>query len=406
MKFPVVGTARREGRSPAGSPPDPAAQPSADPPAGSAGTASPTSPAADAGGRPGGHIRLDGLGKRYGAGPPAVSGVDLDIAPGEFLTLLGPSGSGKTTILNMIAGFVDPTEGRVLLGGRDVSALPPHRRGFGMVFQSYALFPHLTVAQNIAFPLRERRTGRAETARRVAEVMELTDLLGKEDRRPHELSGGQQQRVALARAVVFNPSVLLLDEPLSALDRKLRQSLQREIKRLHDELRLTFVFVTHDQDEAMTLSDRIAVFREGALERVGTPAELYREPGTRFVARFLGESNVFDGALDGDAYRWRDRRWPLTAGAAGTGAADRLLVVRPERLGVLPESTPPPDGAATAPATVTDVSFYGTHQRVELRYEDGTTGCAVRPPGTTTEIAVGARVLAHWRPEDQVLVTR
>ena len=351
----------------------------------------------------GGRIELAGLSKWYGPGAPAVDGVDLDVAPGEFLTLLGPSGSGKTTILNMIAGFVEPTEGRILLNGRDVSALPPHRRNFGMVFQSYALFPHLTVAQNIAFPLRERKTGRDEIARRVAEVMELTDLRGLDQRRPHELSGGQQQRVALARAVVFSPSVLLLDEPLSALDRKLRQSLQREIKRLHDELQLTFVFVTHDQDEAMTLSDRIAVFHDGRLERIGTPRELYRRPGTRFVAQFLGESNVFAGAAADGRYTWHDRTWRLGPGAGD--ATGRHLVVRPELLGVLPDGTEPPDGANAAPATVTDVSFYGTYQRIEVAYADGSTGCAVRPANAQPQVDTGAAVLVHWSCDDQVLVT-
>lgn len=375
MKIPVLSTAKRNGQAAASAPLQ----------------------------TTGGRIQLSGLGKRYGPGAFAVSDVNLDVAPGEFLTLLGPSGSGKTTTLNMIAGFAEPTEGSILLNGQDVSALPPHRRVFGMVFQNYALFPHMTVAQNIAFPLRERKVSRQETARRVAEVVELTDLRGKEDRRPHELSGGQQQRVALARAVVFSPSVLLLDEPLSALDRKLRQSLQREIKRLHSELGLTFVFVTHDQDEAMTLSDRIAVFREGRLERVGAPADLYRDPGTLFVAQFLGESNVFDGTGEADGYRWQDRTWPLAPGTAP--AAGRCLVVRPERLGVLPVGTPVPDGANTAPATATDVSFYGIYQRIELRYQDGSMGCAVLPPGTTPAIAPGSSVLAHWRPEDQALVT-
>ncbi|MBQ0826541.1 ABC transporter ATP-binding protein [Streptomyces tagetis] len=379
MRIPVLGTDRQT-RRPASEAAPPAAPPAA-----------------------GGRIRLDGLGKRFGSGAMAVSGVDLDIAPGEFITLLGPSGSGKTTTLNMIAGFTDPSEGRILLNDQDISPLPPHRRNFGMVFQSYALFPHLTVAQNIAFPLRERRLDRAEITRRVGEVVELTDLRGKENRRPHELSGGQQQRVALARAVVFSPSVLLLDEPLSALDRKLRQSLQREIKRLHDELRLTFVFVTHDQDEAMTLSDRIAVFREGRLDAVGTPDGLYHDPGTRFVAQFLGESNLFEGTAGPDGYRWRDRVWPLGRGAAGTEG--RHLVVRPEKLGVIPAADPVPSGHSTAPATVTDVSFYGTYQRVELRYDDESPGCVVRPAQATPSVTAGEAVLAHWRPEDQVFVT-
>ncbi|WP_329377221.1 ABC transporter ATP-binding protein [Streptomyces sp. NBC_01716] len=394
MKFPDFGRTAKAPYEPGGGAPAAATL--------APGTAEPGTPEpglSTAGGR----IELVGLTKQYGSGGNAVDDVSLDIAPGEFITLLGPSGSGKTTTLNMIAGFTRPTEGSILLNGRDVSALPSHRRNFGMVFQNYALFPHLTVAQNIAFPLRERKVGKEETARRVAEVIELTDLGGLETRRPDKLSGGQQQRVALARAVVFSPSVLLLDEPLSALDRKLRQSLQREIKRLHDELRLTFVFVTHDQDEAMTLSDRIAVFHEGRLERVGTPAALYREPGTHFVAQFLGESNLFAGTYEAGVYRWQNENWRAPDPPAAP-AASLQLVVRPELLGVTPKPDDVPTGRNTTEAHVADVSFYGTHERVELTYGDGTSGCAVRPAGATPEVRAGDTVIAHWRPEDQVLV--
>jgi putative spermidine/putrescine transport system ATP-binding protein len=326
----------------------------------------------------GGRVELTGLVKTYGS-TPAVDHIDLDIQPGEFITLLGPSGSGKTTTLNMIVGFTEPTAGRVSLNGTDITRTPPHKRNFGMVFQNYALFPHLTVAQNVAFPLRERKVPAAETTRLVGEALDLVDLGGMGNRRPHELSGGQQQRVALARAVVFSPSVLLLDEPLSALDRKLRQSLQREIKRLHDELGLTFVFVTHDQDEAMTLSDRIAIFNHGKIVAVGTPAGLYHRPTTEFVAKFLGESNVFRSAAE-------------------------TLIVRPERMHVSLSEDRVPAGHTVSPATVTDVSFYGTYYRVELAYGDDSAGCAVLPVGAPIDVDPGAKVVAHWRPEDQVLV--
>jgi putative spermidine/putrescine transport system ATP-binding protein len=282
--------------------------------------------------------------------------------------------------------------------------MPPHKRNFGMVFQNYALFPHLTVAQNVAFPLRERKVPAAETARLVGEALDLVDLAGMDDRRPHELSGGQQQRVALARAVVFSPSVLLLDEPLSALDRKLRQTLQREIKRLHNELGLTFVFVTHDQDEAMTLSDRIAIFDRGRIVAVGTPADLYHRPSTRFVARFLGESNVFAGRhRAADVYEWHDRRWSV--GEPATGDVEQALIVRPERMRVAADEESVPPGSNTARATVTDVSFYGTYYRIELAFGDDTAGCAVLPVGAPAAVDPGARVVAHWRPEDQVLVS-
>lgn len=352
----------------------------------------------------GGRVELRDLCKRYGnSEPAAVDHIDLEIEPGEFITLLGPSGSGKTTTLNMIVGFTEPTSGSVRLNGRDISRMPPHKRNFGMVFQNYALFPHLTVAQNVAFPLRERKVPAAESARLVGEALELVDLAGMDGRRPHELSGGQQQRVALARAVVFSPSVLLLDEPLSALDRKLRQSLQREIKRLHSELGLTFVFVTHDQDEAMTLSDRIAIFDRGRIVALGTPADLYHRPPTRFVARFLGESNVFAGRRGAaDVYEWHDRRWrvgePVTAD-------EQALVVRPERMRVAVDEGSVPGGSNTAPATVTDVSFYGTYHRIELAFGDDSVGCAVLPVGTPAGVDPGARVIAHWRPDDQVLVS-
>lgn len=352
----------------------------------------------------GGQVELTALCKRYGTSePPAVDNVNLTVEPGEFITLLGPSGSGKTTTLNMIVGFTEPTSGTIRLNGRDISRMPPHKRNFGMVFQNYALFPHLTVAQNVAFPLRERKVSAAETARLVRGALDLVDLTGVDNRRPHELSGGQQQRVALARAVVFSPSVLLLDEPLSALDRKLRQSLQREIKRLHQELSLTFMFVTHDQDEAMTLSDRIAIFDRGRIVAVGTPADLYHRPSTQFVARFLGESNVFAGRhLSAEVYAWHDRKWKVS-GPAST-AEQHALVVRPELMAVAADEASVPPGANTAPAVVTDVSFYGTYYRIELVFGDDSVGCAVLPVGEPAAVDPGTRVIAYWRPGDQVLV--
>ncbi|MEO3860316.1 ABC transporter ATP-binding protein [Acrocarpospora sp. B8E8] len=350
-----------------------------------------------------GRIELTSLSKRYGSGPLVVDDVTIDIASGEFVTLLGPSGSGKTTTLNMIAGFTEVSSGRIRLGGRDIAPLPPHKRDFGMVFQNYALFPHMTVTQNIAFPLRERKVPKAEIARRVEQVLELVDLTGMGGRRPDELSGGQQQRVALARAVVFSPSVLLLDEPLSALDRKLRQSLQQEIKRLHEELKLTFVFVTHDQDEAMSLSDRIAVFNNGRVERIGTPADLYRNPGTRFVARFLGESNLFEGSLrPGGVYEWGGHKW-----AADGNPGEFDLVVRPERLRIAATPAEVPADANQVPATVAGLYFQGTHQRVELDYGEGPAGCAVLPPDAVgADLRPGSGVTAYWDPAHQVLVTR
>ena len=228
--------------------------------------------------------------KRYGP-VRACDGVSLDIATGEFLTLLGPSGSGKTTLLNVIAGFVAPDSGRVVLEGREITALPPERRDFGMVFQGYALFPHMTVAENVAFALRVRGINRAEIAQRVQQTLDLVQLSGLADRKPSMLSGGQQQRVALARALVFRPALLLLDEPLSALDKKLRAELQEELRALHRRVGLTFIAVTHDQEEALSMSDRVAILRDGRLVQIGAPEALYAAPRTRFVADFLGKAN-------------------------------------------------------------------------------------------------------------------
>jgi putative spermidine/putrescine transport system ATP-binding protein len=240
-------------------------------------------------------LRLDGITRRYGA-VAALGGVSLAVAAGEFLTLLGPSGSGKTTLLNIIAGFVAPDEGRIVLEGRDITALPAERRDFGMVFQGYALFPHMTVAENVAFALRVRGMGRAEREARVGEALDLVQLGGLGGRRPAQLSGGQQQRVALARALVFRPRLLLLDEPLSALDRQLRAGLQEELRGLNRRTGVTFVAVTHDQDEALSMSDRVAILREGRLVQLGPPVELYERPRTRFVAGFLGHANFLQTA--------------------------------------------------------------------------------------------------------------
>ena len=239
-------------------------------------------------------IRLTGLRKEFGE-VGAVDDVDLDIVDGEFFSMLGPSGSGKTTVLRLVAGFERPTAGRVLLGGRDVTGEPPFTRDVNTVFQDYALFPHMSVQQNVEYGLRVKRVGREERRRRAEEALQTVRLHGFGDRRPHQLSGGQRQRVALARALVNRPKVLLLDEPLGALDLKLRREMQIELKQMQRELGITFVFVTHDQEEALTMSDRIAVFREGLVEQVATPVALYEEPSTPFVAGFVGTSNLLEG---------------------------------------------------------------------------------------------------------------
>jgi spermidine/putrescine transport system ATP-binding protein len=243
-----------------------------------------------------GRVRVEGAWHRF-RDFVALRGVSLDVGPGQFLTLLGPSGSGKTTLLRVVAGLVQPTAGRVFIGARDVTRLPPEKREIGFVFQNYALFPHLTVFENVAFALRLRRRGRDEVQQRVHEALERVYLTGLDARRPAELSGGQQQRVALARAIVFNPALLLMDEPLGSLDKRLREQLQVEIRRLQREVGITTIYVTHDQEEAFSLSDRIAVMQAGEVHQLGVPEEIYRRPADAFVAHFVGDLNYFDGQL-------------------------------------------------------------------------------------------------------------
>ncbi len=357
-------------------------------------------------------IRLDHIVKDFGLAKPAVDDVSLTIEPGEFMTLLGPSGSGKTTTLNLIAGFETLTSGTITLDSTDVSKVPPHKRNLGMLFQNYALFPHMTVAQNIAYPLRERRVPKAEIAERVKRVLELVHLLGRDDHRPAQLSGGQQQRVALARAIVFNPRALLLDEPLGALDRNLRGALQQEIRRIHREVGATFVFVTHDQEEAMNLSDRIALFNEGKIEQVGTPEDLYRTPETLFAATFLGDSNVFplpEGIGDGrSAVRWEGETWAVEAETvarrardAGAGAA---VVVRPEDVDIAHGPGDVPEGANAVRAHVRDIEYMGSYRTLLLDLGANNTPGRARVAARQSEFGIGDDVTAWWRPAAQRIV--
>ncbi len=319
--------------------------------------------------RPATEISALGIGKTYGAFR-ALSGITLDIERGEFLTLLGPSGSGKTTLLMILAGFQAPSEGRLIAGGADITARPAEERSYGMVFQGYALFPHMSVEANIAFPLRVRRRPAGEIRRRVAEMIERVGLRGHEKKPPGKLSGGQQQRVALARALVFEPPVLLLDEPFSALDKNLREQMQTEVKRLHEETGTTFVFVTHDQTEALALSSRVAIFNHGTLLQVGTPAQVYEQPASRFVAEFLGEINLLpltDIATCGDALGGRCEgqavRVPRTSPAAGGSA---VLAIRPEHMTLAPR-----DDENAVAATVERRIYLGASTRLHLRTPGG-----------------------------------
>jgi putative spermidine/putrescine transport system ATP-binding protein len=352
-------------------------------------------------------IRIEGVTKRYSpSARPAVGDVSLDIAPGEFMTFLGPSGSGKTTMLSMIAGFTPMTAGAIFVDDADISGLKPHKRNLGVVFQEYALFPHLSVKRNVSFPLEQRRLSRPEIDRRVAEALELVHLTPFAERSPKQLSGGQQQRVALARAVVYRPRALLMDEPLGALDRRLRDQLRREIARIHRELGITFIFVTHDQEEALTLSDRIAVFNEGRMEQVGTPSELYERPAAMFVAQFLGESNVFEGALDGSATLLDCGISKLRVNPGDAAGLERgaTILVRPERLELHDRDAVVPSGHNRVEAVVSEVVYVGSHHRIGLRFPNGTEGCAMRAIDDAAPVMPGGSVVVSWDPGSQALV--
>jgi putative spermidine/putrescine transport system ATP-binding protein len=345
-------------------------------------------------------LRFERVSKRYPARPgahplAALDSLDLDVARGELLTLLGPSGSGKTTTLMLLAGFETPDAGRILLEGRDIARLPAHRRGIGVVFQSYALFPHMTVAENLAFPLEARGLGRADRESRVARALAMVRLDGLAGRRPAQLSGGQQQRVALARALVFEPPVVLLDEPLGALDKALREEMQHELRALHRRLGLTMLYVTHDQAEALTLADRIAVLAEGRLRQVAPPRKLYDNPADAFVAGFVGENNRLSGTvvgvceglarirLGGGAEVSARLAMPLAAGAPC------LVMVRPERV------APAADGIA---ARVEEALFQGDHLRLRCLL-DGGEALIARVTQRRAAAAPDNVIALAWAPE-------
>ncbi|HZY21268.1 MAG TPA: ABC transporter ATP-binding protein [Beijerinckiaceae bacterium] len=341
-------------------------------------------------------IRLDRVTKRFPGGVVAVAGVELTVEPGEFFSLLGPSGCGKTTTLRMIAGFEEPDEGRIVIGGRDLTHVPVHHRDMGMVFQSYALFPHRTVAENVAFGLRMRKVAKHEANARVAAALAQVKLEGYEERRPAELSGGQQQRVALARAIVIRPPVLLCDEPLGALDRKLRQAMQVELKELQRALGVTLVFVTHDQEEALAMSDRIGVMNAGRLEQVGAPAEIYDRPRTRFVAEFIGEINLIEGTISGGRFAAADGRG-LPAPPAGDGPA--ALALRPEKLRIVA----PGDGVIDG--VVSDASFLGDQVLYTVMLGDGRRLLVKEGnPGTGALRQNGSTVGLQWEPRDAAIL--
>ena len=354
------------------------------------------------------YVEFAGVEKSYDGRSLVVQGLDLAIAKGEFLTMLGPSGSGKTTSLMMLAGFEAPSRGEIRLAGKPIQNVPPHKRNIGMVFQNYALFPHLTVAENLAYPLRVRKLGKAEIVERVGRALDLVQMGAFGERKPGQLSGGQQQRIALARALIFEPDLVLMDEPLGALDKHLREHLQYEIKHLHERLGVTVVYVTHDQSEALTMSDRIAVFNAGRIEQLASPAELYERPTTPFVASFIGENNRLQGRLAGQSAA--EARVTLSGGdqvvaapASGFPAAGEVLLsIRPERIRIGAEAQA---SANLLSGKVTETIYLGDHVRLHVSLSDGT-GIVAKLANASgrRDFKAGEIVPLGWNAEDGVLL--
>ncbi|MBZ9654699.1 ABC transporter ATP-binding protein [Phyllobacterium lublinensis] len=342
-------------------------------------------------------INAVSIGKTFGAFH-ALKNLSLDIGRGEFLTLLGPSGSGKTTFLMILAGFTAPTTGRLVMDGQDITNIPAEDRSYGMVFQGYALFPHLTVEQNIAFPLKVRGRSAADIKRKVGEMVARVGLGGHEKKLPAKLSGGQQQRVALARALVFEPAVLLLDEPFSALDKNLREMMQQEVKRLHQETGTTFVFVTHDQSEALALSSRVAIFNHGELLQVGRPQDVYERPANRFVAEFLGEINLLPldtVSLEGDraAGKFEERTIVLNRTMPMTGP-NAVAAIRPEHMVICTEPQAADRNAITC--RVEGATYFGASTKYHLTTRSGTSLAVSMPTAATSPIAPQTDVWVSW----------
>jgi putative spermidine/putrescine transport system ATP-binding protein len=370
-----------------------------------------TGPIAAPNARAGGSaVELRGLTKRYGD-EAVVNAIAAAIAPGEFFSLLGPSGSGKTTTLMMVAGFVRPDGGTILIDGDDIAAVPPQKRGFGMVFQNYAIFPHLNVFENIAFPLRARRWAKDAVGERVGWALDLVRLGRFGDRDARQLSGGQQQRVALARAIVFHPPVVLMDEPLGALDKNLRFEMQVEIKEIQQRLGMTVLYVTHDQEEAMSMSDRIAIMDHGRIHQIGPPSEVYERPANPFVGRFLGEANLIEGTVmapTGDVVRLRlpsgqELRAPTSDGCdPGRG----MLFIRPERVEIAPATAAPGDPSANVLAgTVRRCSFLGNILRYAVELDDAAPITVdLQNAAGVAPLPVGAPVVLRWPVADSLIL--
>jgi putative spermidine/putrescine transport system ATP-binding protein len=345
-------------------------------------------------------VSFVGVEKTYDGASLVVRQLDLEIRRGEFLTLLGPSGSGKTTTLMMLAGFESPTAGEILLNGQPITRTPPHRRNFGMVFQNYALFPHLTVADNVAYPLTVRKCPKAEIAQKVARALAMVQLTAKDTRYPAQLSGGQQQRVALARALVFDPQLVLMDEPLGALDKQLREHMQIELKELHRQLGVTFVYVTHDQGEALTMSDRVAVFNDGEIQQIDAVDRLYETPANRFVAGFVGDSTLLVGTVDSAGAHSAElvlASGERLAGVNVNGASPGATVVasvRPER--VQASFTPPVSAGNTLQAAVNDVIYFGDHLRLRCAVAGQAPATVKLPLASGERPVAGQTVWLHF----------
>ncbi|NPD16790.1 ABC transporter ATP-binding protein [Xinfangfangia sp. D13-10-4-6] len=351
-------------------------------------------------------LQLDQISKHYGE-VRALDDISFELRRGEFLTMLGPSGSGKTTSLRVIAGFVEPTSGRLTIDGRDMTGVAPQKRNIGMMFQDYALFPHMSVVENVAYPLEVRGLSRADRRKRAMEMLEIVGLAHCATRYPKQMSGGQQQRVALARALVFRPDIVLLDEPMAALDKKLRSQMQIEIMHITRQVGATVVSVTHDQEEALVMSDRIAIFKDGRLAQIGTPQDLYRQPNSAFVADFIGEANLLRGQLRQDGADlvlegpgWQARLPAASAPAIPAGAAP-CLVLRPERIGLAEAGS----GPNTAQGVIEEKIYLGVEYRLLVRLPDGVVvQLRSRDVARLADLPVGSPITLGWAPEDIVLI--
>jgi len=351
------------------------------------------------------HVKLERVVKHYG-NVVALKELDLEIEEGEFLTLLGPSGCGKTTTLRLVAGFIEPTQGTIYLGNDDVTFVPPQKREIGMVFQDYALFPHMTIADNIGFGLKERGTGKEETRKRVGELLDLIHLPDVAERYPAELSGGQAQRVAVARAVAYAPRVLLMDEPLGALDLKLREAMQIELRRIQQELKITTVYVTHDQGEAMNMSDRIVVMNLGLIEQMGSAEEIYNRPRTKFVADFIGSINFLPAKIVGDEGDWAVAetvgiKVKVPKSDASTSSGEVAIALRPERLELVADAA---DGMNVVPGKISNKIFNGNLMRIFVDVGSSDPVVIELPPADV-QSDMGDAVSIAWAPQDGQVLT-